>query len=450
VPRRQRRSITHLNPHNEREMTEPAPIDTCPPPPLAPATRARGRRLAITSHPAGMTFWTAYTEHLPTLLLVSLGASEFQIGLQGAFLPGLQALQLPTLRMIARVRKRTLLVIGQVVALVGGLPLLFLEPLLSFDQATVRIIVLASFAWVAAGLNIGSTVWFPMLRAYMESDKIGQFFGIIRSIWHVALIVYFLIALRWLSLHPGDFAPLFAGAWLLGVLRVVLVSRMPERSEQTEGKIRVREAVARVRNDPRIKRYLLGVTLGAAIRTATIPFTIVMLRREIGFSDSQILYTTLSYYAGALASLYLWGRITDRIGAAPVFRMTAIGMSALLLLLLGVDTNDSHDLALAMLFFAGFASLTAGFGVADTQVLFRLAPEDSPARTLVICGVTTHSLRALAPIVVGGILDQLLTGSGDRIGIYHGFFLAMAVLQLMAFLPLRGFTRDALRHGAEA
>ena len=41
--------------------------------PLDAATRARGRRLAIASHPAGMTFRTIFTEWVPTLALVGLG-----------------------------------------------------------------------------------------------------------------------------------------------------------------------------------------------------------------------------------------------------------------------------------------------------------------------------------------------------------------------------------------
>ncbi|MBW2294941.1 MAG: MFS transporter [Deltaproteobacteria bacterium] len=411
--------------------------------PLDDATRARGRRLAITSHPAGMTFWTVHTEHIPTLLLVSLGASEFQIGLQGAFLPGLQLLQLPTLRRIAQIRKRTILLLGQVAALLGALPLLFLDPLLSFGEATVRGIALVSFALVAAGLNVGNTVWFPMLRSYVDSDRIGHFFGLIRSSWHLALIVYFVSAQQWLLYNPGDYATLFAAAWLLGLLRMALIARMPERSERTEGKIRVREAFARVREDSKLRRYLVGVTLCAAIRTSTVPFAIVMMRREIGFSESQILLTTLAYFGGGLVSLYLWGRVADRIGSAPVFRITAVGMASLLLLLVAIDSNSQRDLMLLLFFFFGFSLLTAGFGVADTRVLFQLSPPEAPARTLVISGVITNVIRALAPILVGVFLEQALSASDDRLAVYHGLFAGLAVLQMLAFIPLQGFTRSA-------
>lgn len=33
------------------------------------------------------------------------------------------------------------------------------------------------------------------------------------------------------------------------------------------------------------------------------------LRREVGFSAGEILFTTVASFAGGLASLYLWGRV---------------------------------------------------------------------------------------------------------------------------------------------
>jgi predicted MFS family arabinose efflux permease len=386
-----------------------------------------------------MTFWVVNTEHLPTLLLVALGASEFQIGLQGAFLPGLQVLQLPTMRLIARVKKRTILLLGQVGALLGGLPLLFLDPLIMLQgEGTVRLVVLIAFAAIAAGLNFGNTVWFPMLRNYIEPDRIGHFFSLIRSGWHVALIVYFLSAQQWLRAHPGDFAPLFIAAWWIGLLRMALIARMPERSEITEGQIRMREAVALLRDNPRLRRYLAGVTLNASIRTSTLPFVIVMMRREIGIDDGQILVTTLCLYGGALLALVPMGRLTDRIGPTPIFRMTAIGMALLLASLITVDGSSAADYAVLLCFFAGFSALNAGFGLADTRVLFELAPAEAPARTLVICNVVTNGLRALAPLATGAILEALLV-SGDGLPVYHALFAFMAALQVVTIVPLRGF-----------
>jgi hypothetical protein len=54
--------------------------------PLDERERARGRVLAIASHPAGNAFRYVFTQQLPTLALVALGASELQVGLQGSFI----------------------------------------------------------------------------------------------------------------------------------------------------------------------------------------------------------------------------------------------------------------------------------------------------------------------------------------------------------------------------
>src|SRR5512147_149037 len=100
---------------------EPATPD--PQPALDADRRRLGRRLAVLSHPAGMTHRNVFTDQLPTLALIGLGASEAWIGLQRAFEPLSQLLQLPTLRMVGQVRKRSILVAGQGLAVLGGAPL---------------------------------------------------------------------------------------------------------------------------------------------------------------------------------------------------------------------------------------------------------------------------------------------------------------------------------------
>ncbi len=382
-----------------------------------------------------------FTEHLPTLLLVSLGASEAQVGLQRAFLPGLQLLQLPTLRTIAWVSKRRILIAGQIFALVAALPLMGLGSGWVLEVENARFVALTSLACVAIGLNVGNTVWFPLLRSYVEPGRIGAFFGTLRSGWHLALVLYYAGAHFWLLRNPGSLEPLFVMAGLLGLLRAVLITRLPERSERTGEKIRVREALGIVRADPRLRAYLIGVGANGALRTSVIPFVIVMMRREIGFSEAQIVLSTLVLYAGGLVSLYLWGRVTDHLGAAPIFRICSIGLAILFLLLCLVDTTEAFDLALLLGFFIGFAIFTSGFGVADTQVLFQLTPPEAPARTLVIAGVLTSSLMALAPIFVGAVLEILLNQTNQPLAVYHSFFAVAATLQLIVFIPLRGFTR---------
>jgi MFS family permease len=386
-----------------------------------------------------MTFQHVFTQPLPTLALLALGASESVIGIQSACVFGTLVLQLPTLRAIARWPKRRILVLAHVLAIAAALPLLGFRQLAELDAGLP--VALASFAALAAAASISNTVWFPLLRSYVEPRRIGRFFGTLRTGWHLTLILYFLGSQAWLAAHPDDFAPVFWIAFAFGLARIPLIARMPERSERTGERIRVREALALAR-EPRMRRYLLGVAWGQAGRATTIPFAMVMLQREVGLSQSSLVLATAAIFAGGLASLYLWGRLVDRAGAAPVFTGCSLGMGGLVLALALAGGSGTVTLGAAVAFFFLYAALHAGFGVADTHVLFGLTPDHAPSRALVLGSVAVGSLAGLTPLLAGAALEASLDGAADRLEVYRGFFLALGALQALAFLPLRSFTRE--------
>ena len=407
--------------------------------PLSRDERRRGRRLAIASHPFGMTFRVAFQDHLPTLALVWLGASEGIVGLHGGLRHITVLLKLPTLRALNRVSKKTVLLAGHASALVASVPLIFFGAIAADDRAVV--LVMVSLAAVAAALQVSNTVWFPLLRGYVEPTRIARFFGTLRTGWHLALIAFFVGSTVWLGSHEGAFGELFAVAWALGLVRIALIARLPERAEAGGERIRVRDAVQVVRSDPSLRRYLLGVTASASVKRAVLPFAIVMLRREIGFSSGDVIYTTVAVFTGGLVSLYVWGRIADGVGAEPVLRWTSIGMGASYLALLGLDAPDALNLAGAVAFFFVHSVLASGYGVAETRLLFELTPPEAPAQRLVVAEVIVDTVSAGGPLLAGIALGALLTASEAPLGIYHGFFMIAAVLQAASFLPLRAFAR---------
>jgi len=423
-------------------MSQPPPeMPASAAPPLEPEVRSSARRLAIAGHPAGMTFALVFTQHLPTLALVALGARESAVGLQQAFPAVLQGLQLPSLRAVGRTTKRHILIFGQAVACLGAIPFLFFGALAGMPQHVSVPICLASLGVVAAGLSISNTVWFPLLRGYVEADQIGRFFGILRSVWHLVLIFYYVGAQRWLATHPGSFALLFGIGWALGVLRIGLIAWLPERSEQTGAPIRIWQSVRRVLANRALRRYMVGATWVSSVRMVVIPFWIVMMRREAGLSDGDVIATTVATFAGGLVSLYLWGRLVDRVGAPPVFRATSLCLAACFASLLLVEGNGSATATAMIAFSFAVAVLWSGFGVADTHVLFKLTPGEAPAPVLVIVRVIVATLAGTAPIVAGFVLDRLLATSDAPLSVYHALFATAAGLQIFAFLPFRRFVR---------
>jgi hypothetical protein len=411
---------------------------TAPAPPLDAPARRRGRFLAIASHPTGHTFRQIFTQNLPTLALISLGASELQVGLQGSFIFAFVALQLPTLRTVGRVSKRTILMAAHLFTLLVALPLVFFDAIAALPHAAAIALAQASFALVAAGACVGETVWFPLLRAYVEPGQTGRFFGMLRTGWNLTLLLFYVGTQLWLARHPGSFAPLFALGWGLGVARTFLIAGLPERSERTGVSVRVREALALAR-EPRMARYLATVGLGNAFRATGAIFAIVMLRRAAGFSEAEVASTTVAFIAGPLVSLYLWGHVVDRVGAIPVLRATALGQAAALLLLALAPVAALEVGWLALWFFV-FSLVIAGFGVADTHLLFELTPEERPAPTLVLAAVGTGLAAGLAPLLAGAALDALLPADpAGELSVYRGFFAVLALLQASCLLPTLGF-----------
>lgn len=407
--------------------------------PLTPEERRRGRRLAFISHPAAMTHRLVYTEQLPTLALVGLGASEWAIGLQRGFEPLGQLLQLPTLRLLGRFSKKQILIGGQIIAVIGGLPLAGYALLASGEVPWPQAVALASLAAAAVGVVVSQTVWFPLLRGYVEPAGIGRFFGLLRTGWHLTLIGYYLAAQRWLAAHPGSFSPLFIVATLCGLLRIALIARLPEADSGEGGRVRVRHVLGAFRREADLRAYLYGVGLCGAARRTVIPFAIVMMRRVLGLSEAQVLLATVAYFGGGFVSLYLWGRLVDRFGPQGVFRVAGLLLAVVYLsLVVGVAGAGVVEM---VAFFFGVAVLSAGFGVADTHVRFTLAPAASPMRHLVAADVASSLIYGLSPLVAGVPLDAGLTAGVAPLAAYRTVFLCAAAMTALSLLPLRRFRR---------
>lgn len=395
--------------------------------------RARGRRLALTSHPLGMTHHRVFTSDLPTLALVSLGAGDALVGLQRSFELLLQVLRLPTLRMTARWRMRWILVAGQVLAVTFGAPLVFFDGIAARGGDATLPIVMTSLALTAGALAVAQTVWFPLLFTYVDADRTGRFFGLLRTGWHATLVLYFLGAQRWLAAHPGAFGMLFTVGWSCGVARIAFLARLPEqRSRDGVDAAPLRVLVT----SAKLRRYLAGVTLSAAGRRTVIPFAIVWLRRHLGLTDADVVLATIATFAGQLVSLYGWGRLADRMGAWPVFVITAAGGAIATAGLLALQVHDVTTVALAVLIFFAMAFFLAGFEIADTQLLFSIAPSSGATPTLVVAAVVSSVLTGLAPIAAGVALELALAAGAAPATAYGTLFATASISQLVALIWL--------------
>lgn len=406
--------------------------------PLSPRQRRRGRRLAIASHASGMVHSIALSGQLPTLALVALGAGESLVGAHRFLLLVVVLVQLPTLRLVGRLSKRRILVSGQIAAVLFTLPLLAFQRLAAADGAGLAV-AFASFAACGVAFAATNTVWFPLLHGYVTPAQTGRFFGVLRTGWHLTLIPFFLGALAWLERHPGDFGPVFAVALACGVGRVVLISRLPERSERTGEPLRLREAIRFAATRDGWRAYLAGTTVASASRSVFLTFVVVLMRRVFGFSEGDVLATTAAIYAGGLVSLYVWGWAVDRVGPLPLFRWTAFGQAAVVLAFAAAASTPFASVPFAIAGLFTISLLAAGFDVADTRVLFAMTPPDTPARLLVPTTVAKSLLSGMLPLLAGLGLESALSGGAAPHVAYPALFALLAAGLVIALVPLRRF-----------
>jgi hypothetical protein len=91
-------------------------------------------------------------------------------------------------------------------------------------------------------------------------------------------------------------------------------------------------------------------------------------------------------------------------------------------------------------FFFTVSVLSAGFGVADTQALFGLAPQNALPH-LVIADVASSLLYGTVPLAAGVLLDLVLSSGVPPVAAYRMVFIAAAVMTLLSMIPLRRLGR---------
>ena len=94
-----------------------------------------------------------------------------------------------------------------------------------------------------------------------------------------------------------------------------------------------------------------------------------------------------------------------------------------------------------MAFFFLLNIFAAGFGVADTHVLFGLTPVHSPTRFLVVADVASSLAYGAAPLLAGIGLDAALTAGVTPLFAYRALFVVAAVATVLSLVPLRSFRR---------
>jgi MFS family permease len=372
----------------------------------------RGRRALVAD--AG---WASLTGSLygGVILIgfaLDLGAGPFAIGLLAA-IPFLgQIVQLPAVALIERVRQRRKITVLAATGARSLILALALLPLLPNHGSWLTALFAAQLGVTALSATAGCALnsW---LHQLLPREGLGAFFAR-RLFWSTAIgAVGAQLAGMLIDQWPfGErlqaYSVTFAAAGIAGFVSSWFLSRVPEPPMHRAGAHSpLLSMISTPFRDRNFRRVIVFMAAWNVASNLAAPFLAVYLMRQLGYPLSTV--TTLwvsSQFANAL-TLYLWGRLSDRLSnkailaaALPIYFLCTLG-------LVFTAIPNPHSLTLPLLYaihiLMGAAS--GGIGLATGNLGLKLAPHGKGTVYLANVSLVGSVAGGIASILGGAIAD---------------------------------------------
>jgi hypothetical protein len=370
-----------------------------------------------------------------------VGCSLSDIGLLSALLPFAAIIQLGVAPLVNRFGPRALMLAGWGARTVVSAALFFVPAAAGGSPtAGTRLILLIMGAFYLCRA-LGMSSWLPLVQELVPPQDRGMFLSRQEWLRQVSIVVIAVVTALYLIGAEGltRFLHIIAVGVTAAALSLYYLWRVPDVGLAAEplDKEYFRRATAPLR-DAVFRRYLAFSVSLRAVLSSFGPFLIVFLREGLHLQPSGVIAVSTVGSLGAIATLPLWGRWSDRVGAKPALGVSIAGVAGALVLWT-LATPEAQWVWLG----APAISLVLGIftgGLTVSMSKFELGFIPIRGRThYVAMNVTVVGLcSGIAAFAAGRLLERLAPARVqfawlvlDR---YRIFFLLMAVLFAVPFL----------------
>ncbi len=325
------------------------------------------------------------------------------------------------------------------------LPILMLPLIVRPSSALGPFLFLFALSYVL--LNFTVPAWTSWMSDLVPPDHRGRYFarrnmvaGIVGMVIGLPAAWFLDYATKRHHWQTLGFGVLFGAAVAGGVFSFLALLRQPEpprRQPPTAAFTGVPDALAYYRApfaDRNFRRLIVFNTLFGLGQNFAAPFfTVYALRNlQLNYVWLQV-FATLTSLSG-LASMPLWGYLTDRFGNKPLLAIAALGTFILPLVWIPM-TASKPDLTLTLLTANNLMGglFWAGVGLAQFNLLIRLSPSGSTPVYVAMMSAVTGLAGGLAPLL-GGATMHLLEG-------WHGSFFGFPLSNFHVTFAIAGFLR---------
>lgn len=267
-------------------------------------------------------------------------------------------------------------------------------------------------AWISAPQAVGLILGVALVLALELTTLFGYAFV---AVLLVALVVPFLVVAREPRLDPRLRPPLTVRTLVAGFW--VSPRRHPDFAWTLLGRILVN----------------IGNALGT---TLLLFFLIYALERADAETDLLVLIVVYTVFI--VASSFVVGSWSDRLGRRKPFIVFSAGMQALAALLLAFVPDYTATLVASALLGVGYGAFLSVDQALATQVLPDAA---SRGKDLGVMNIATTVPQAVAPLLGAGIVAAVTTATGAIGTGFVGLFVisgVVTILGALAVLPVRG------------
>ncbi|MEQ8369410.1 MAG: MFS transporter, partial [Alphaproteobacteria bacterium] len=382
---------------------------------LEPATLDAGLKTGIRESVATHAQSALTTGVFVVGLALQLGANNATIGLLAAIPFLSQLMQLPSIFIIERVRNRRGISVISMIVSRSFLFAIAATPLIPDDVLARQVLVVSLILYGTTG-SVCSCAWSSWMRDLVPEDRMGWYYAR-RMFYGIGLALGIgLLASGFIDLWQAwlpDFGRhvytvVFLAGGVMGFVDTWLIARMPEASMARPAKpsplLKLLWQPFRDINFRRLLMFL--VSWNFAINLAAPFFTVYMLTL-LNMPMSLVIIMTLVSQGANVASVRVWGQMTDRFSnkavlgvCAPLFIFAILGWTF-------TTFPDPHrfTFVLVVTLHVLMGISTAGVTLATSNIALKLSPRGAATSYLAANSIGNSLAAGTAPILGGLFAD---------------------------------------------
>ena len=306
---------------------------------------SHGLRMMTFEGMVSLGFFSITTSGFLAAFALALGATKLQIGILAALPFITQPLQIPTILLIERFRKRK--------------PIMLLTwtlaQLLWFPMALIPVFIHAPGAWaitlllILMGIRgmfaaVANCSWNSWVRDLVPQTILGRVYSRRFALSAIVAVVFSISAAffvdYWGDRNPDDTAiygytiVILFGALFLGMMSPVFMTQMPEPMMRPtdDGQPSLLKTIALPFRDKNFTQLIKFLLFWGFASNLAIPFFAVYMLEVLQLPLSTVIMMSVVSQFFNVIFLRVWGPLTDRFGSKVVLSLSA---SLLLLVILG-------------------------------------------------------------------------------------------------------------------